>query len=515
MKDERRTKEQLIEELAEMRHRITELEASETQRQWGEEALRESEERFRTASQITSDVVYERELQTGIATFYGDIDTKLGYDLGEYPRTWEGWREHVHPEDLARLERKTVEQFQPDVPYTLEYRMRKKDGTYMTWSDRVMIIWDEGTGRSLRAVGAATDITERRLAEKALKESEERYRALFENSIEGVFAVDLAGNFTSCNKAAAELYGYTTEELLGRSYKTIVAPGDAERIFQEYNKLFRTGEPIRNLVYELITRNGERRLAEGYANVIREGDRIVGFQGTLRDIRERKRAEEQLVRLSNAVRMSTDSIVISDLEGKILEANEATLRMYGTDDRRDLIGKNTLDFVVPEDRDKVLAAAKDVLSEGYVKGLEYHVVTKEGDRIPVEMSVAVMKDARGEPTGTVGVSRDMTERRAAEEEIHRLGQYLRSVIDNADVVLDVIDREGNVLLWNKAAEAISGYSREEVVGHNKVWNWLYPDREQRRAIGSRAAAVMDGEMLEDSQWTIRTKGGEDRTLSFY
>ncbi len=137
-----------------------------SERKQMEEALRESEELFRIASQITSDVVYERDLQTGIATFYGDIDSHLGYESGGYPRTLEGWREHVHPEDLAWIERKPIDQLEPGVPYSIEYRMRKKDGTYMTWLDQVMMIWDEKTGKPLKFIGAATDITERKKREQ-------------------------------------------------------------------------------------------------------------------------------------------------------------------------------------------------------------------------------------------------------------------------------------------------------------------------------------------------------------
>jgi PAS domain-containing protein len=103
------------------------------ERKRAEEELKESEEGLRIASQIASDVVYKRDLQTGIATFYGDIDSHLGYGHGEYPRTMEGWREHVHPEDLAWIDRQSIDQIEPGVPHSVEYRMRKKDGTYMTW----------------------------------------------------------------------------------------------------------------------------------------------------------------------------------------------------------------------------------------------------------------------------------------------------------------------------------------------------------------------------------------------
>jgi PAS domain S-box-containing protein len=136
-----------------------------TERKRAEETLRESEERFRIASQIASDVVYERDLQTGIATFYGDIDSHLGYEPGGYPRTMEGWREHVHPEDLAWIDRQSLDKLEPGVQHSIEYRMRKKDGTYMTWWDRIMVITDEkkaGLQNSLGLQPTSPSASERR-----------------------------------------------------------------------------------------------------------------------------------------------------------------------------------------------------------------------------------------------------------------------------------------------------------------------------------------------------------------
>ncbi len=104
--------------------------------------------------------------------------------------------------------------------------------------------------------------------------------------------------------------------------------------------------------------------------------------------------------------MSADSIVLADREAKILEVNEATLKMYGTDDQGDLIGKSTFDLIAPEDREKTVAGMGEVLEKGYIKSREYHIITKDCSTIPVEMSVALIKDAEGKPIGFVGISRD-------------------------------------------------------------------------------------------------------------
>jgi len=191
-------------------------------------------------------------------------------------------------------------------------------------------------------------------------------------------------------------------------------------------------------------------------------------------ITERKRAEEELVRLSSAVKMSTDSIVIGDLDGKIIDVNEATLKMYGTDDKRDLIEKNSFELIAPEEREKALAGMKKVLEKGYVTSREYHIVTKDGGRVPVEMSIAIMKDAGGKPIGFVGVSRDITERKKAEEKLTESENKFRTIFENIGDIYYRVDLKGNLTLANPAAVKIMGYdSIEEVIGKNLAEDFYY------------------------------------------
>gem|GEM_PF-1040852 len=183
-------------------------------------------------------------------------------------------------------------------------------------------------------------------------------------------------------------------------------------------------------------------------------------------ITERKRAEEELVRLSSAVRMSTDSIVIGNLDGKIIDVNEATLKMYGTDDKRDLIGKNSFELIAPEELEKALAGAKEVLEKGYVTNREYHIITKDGGRVPVEMSVAIMKDADGKPIGSVGISRDITERKKAEEALKETNMRYKLLFESSEAGINLLDKYGNFLMVNKPASEHWGMSIENIVNKN-------------------------------------------------
>jgi len=150
------------------------------------------------------------------------------------------------------------------------------------------------------------------------------------------------------------------------------------------------------------------------------------YQEVQRELAERKRAEEELIRLSSAVKTSIDGIVIMDIEGKVTDVNEAVLKLYGTEDKGDLTGQHVLDLIAPEHREKGLAGIGFVLERGYDKSQDYEIVAKDGRRIPAELSAAVMKDADGKPTGIVSIVRDITERKRMEEELRKAHDELET-----------------------------------------------------------------------------------------
>ncbi len=196
----------------------------------------------------------------------------------------------------------------------------------------------------------------------------------------------------------------------------------------------------------------------------KEGSLINAIAERLGKVIERKKAEEELVRLSNAMKISTDSIVISDLDAKIIDVNKSTLKMYGTDDRRELIGKNSLDFIAPEDREKAFARIQEVLEKGYVKGREYHIITKEGGRILVEMSVALMKDADDKPVGFVGVSRDITRRKRAEMALKSERKHLEALFQSVRQGIATADLNHKIIDVNRSFTEMFGYTLEEIKG---------------------------------------------------
>jgi len=484
-----------------------------TDRKQAEETLRELKVKYQQIIDNTWDTIFHIELEGNFKFANKAAERLTGYPIDELLRM--NMRDLIVPEYqsfvFGRLKKRIAGQ---PLPQPFDFEIVHKDAHRVVVELTTTGIHDRN-GKLIGVQGIARNITERKRAEESLKESEERYRALFENSTEGVFTVDLAGNYTSVNKAMEELTGYSREELIGASYRDFVCPETAEFVFGEYSKLFRTGEPVHNIAYERISKDGKRGWLEGYANVIKKEGKVVGFQGTLRDITERKKVEQALRESEEKLRAQYKGIPVPTYTWQrigedlvLVDYNDAATAIT-QGHVASFVGKK--DSEMYQDRPDILEDLSRCFAERtsiYREMLYEYMSTGETKHLAVSYAFV--------PPDLILVhTEDITERKRAEEEIHKVTQYLKSVIDNANVLLDVMDPEGNVLVWNKAAEVITGYSRDEVVGHNKVWKWLYPQKEYRRAIAAMLAAVMEGETVEDFECTIRTKRGEDRTLSWY
>jgi len=179
--------------------------------------------------------------------------------------------------------------------YIIESKHIRKDGTVFPVQIDVTVVKDKEGRVQFRAVHVQ-DITIRKRAEKALIQSEERYRTILDNTQEGYFEVDLAGNFTFVNDAECNDLGYTREELVGMNYKQYTDETAAKRLYKLFNRVFRTGEQIRAFDGEFIKKDGTKGFNQVSVSLIRNKEgKPVGFRGLSRDITERKQAEELLL----------------------------------------------------------------------------------------------------------------------------------------------------------------------------------------------------------------------------
>ena len=273
----------------ELEQRIKELESYLEQM---EETLRVSVERNRLATSAAKVGVWDWNIKTG--DFYLDPNIKaiLGYSDDEIPNDVEIWVKYVHPEDSkavmeaaqACLDGKTPE-------YIFEHRMLHKDGSIRWILVRGKAIRDQ-TGDAVRLIGTDADITNRKQVEEALRESEQKFRTLFEDSRDAIYITSREGLFIDINQAALDLFGYSREEMIGMNAKQTYVNDDDRRGFQQ--EMEEHGS-VRHHEVKLRKKDGTEMYCMLTSSVRRANDgSIIGYQGIIHDVTEQKRLEAKL-----------------------------------------------------------------------------------------------------------------------------------------------------------------------------------------------------------------------------
>ncbi len=264
-----------------------------TERVMMEEALRQSEARYRTILEEIEEGYYETDL-TGNYTFFNDvICKKLGYSREEM--TGVNFQAHTAPEDIQKITEAYYGVYRTGKPLKwMPPKQIRKDGKELFTEDSVSLLRND-KGEIIGFRGVSRDITERILMEEALRRSEERYRTILEEIEEGYYETDLAGDITFANNAACRQFGRSEAELIGMNYRTYVPKEDAKGVYQAWNKVYRTGEPLRAYPFATIRKDGTQIFLENSVSPLcnKEG-KIIGFRSVSRDITERKQFEEKL-----------------------------------------------------------------------------------------------------------------------------------------------------------------------------------------------------------------------------
>ncbi len=327
------------------------------------------------------------------------------------------------------------------------------------------------------------DITERKRAEEALRESEEKYRTVLEDVKVGYWETDLAGYFTSFNDAICHLLGYSKKELMGMNYRTNTGSEDVAKVYKAFNQVYRTGTPIRNMHYEIVRKDGSKRSAE--TSVFpRQNDKgeIIGFRGISHDVTERMQTEEALRQSEEKYRTVLERMEESyyevDRAGNFTFFNNAMCRQLGYP-REELMGMNYKVYTSAEHVKGIFQAYNQVYRTGKpTKLFNMEQIRKDGTRLVVENSVFPLRNESGEIVGFRGVGRDVTERKRAEEErkqLEKKAQITSSLASVGEMAAGVAHEINNPLT------AVTGYAQ------------LLMDREDLPSdIRSDLAAINDG-----------------------
>ncbi len=458
-----------------------------TESKKAEQALRQSEETLRSLINAITESVVLLDTKGTVVAINESCAERLGGSVSELMgKSAYGF---LHPDIREYRKSKIEEVIRTGRPLQFEDR---PPGRIVNSS--CYPIYDTD-GNVTRVAIFALDITVRKYMEQALAESEQKYRTLVESAGDAIATIDKDGEFLFMNTTAAESLGGKPEDFVGRTMVDIF-PGDiAEKQLADVQEVIRTGKGL-----NLISLTQVQNQLRWYNTVIEplkdsEGKTTAALM-IARDIHEIKQAEEQIHRLSSAVEQSIDGIAMCDLEPRLLYVNDAYARMHGYA-LEEMAGMN----LAVLHHDKSVMTCNEVVNRIKTQGAwvgELEHIRKDGSILPIYLSVTLLKDEKGEAIGSIGICRDMTEYKKAEQDLLIKDAAIASSITG----IVIGDPNGNITYVNDSCLEMWGYKNsDEVVGRNVVEFCQNQDdalkiintiRNEHSWIGELAAKKKDG-----------------------
>ncbi len=442
-----------------------------------EKAIQESENKFRSLIENSADVISLIDINGNVIYNSPSYNRLMGYD--EKLRVGKNIFELVHPdeyENIKQLFAKIIRR--PDRVTIPPTRIRHADNTWR---------WIEGVASNLLnepSVNAIVvnyrNITERILTEEKLRESENRFRKIYEDGPLGMVLVNKDYCFTKANSTFCKMMGYNEDEIKNLTFKDITHPDylandslNVQKLIEGKISIYKTEKKYIRKDKKIIW--GALTATINYSN---EG-KLVFTLAMVEDITERKQAEEALRFYSYAFSGSQDAIIISDIEFKVKNLNPAAESLYGWK-TEEMLGHNITEFVKQEyigfTRETVIS---DFFKYGYWRG-EVIQTKRNGSNITVLATVSLIKDLNGKSIGVLASNRDISDIKKTEESLRILSNRNEAILDSVpDIIMEVDNNK--VYTWaNK--EGFSFYGNDVIgkeaayyfEGEQKTYNIIEP-----------------------------------------
>jgi two-component system, NtrC family, sensor kinase len=446
-----------------------------------EQALRQSEEKYRTILEEMEDAYFEVDLGGHLTFVNNSLCRSLGYSRQELIGM--NYKHFTVEDDVESVFQVFNEVYRTGIPNKgCPWKAVRKDGGHGFAETSVSLLRNE-KGEIVGFRGVGRDITERKQAEEALKQSEERYRTILEEMEDSYFEVDLGGHFTLVNNSVCRDLGYSREELIGMSYKNYAIEEDRESIFRVFNEVYQTGVPNKGFAWKTIRKDGTHGFAETSVSLLRNSSgEITGFRGVGRDVTERRWAEEKVRQSEENYRALFDSSVIGTIvldaeTTKIIMVNQSAAKMFGFSSPEEAVGVDPVGFVCADDRHRMLNIALKALFERDSRDVhEICMLTKDGREIWISATGARIMHV-GKLAGLISF-RDITEERQQRERL-MMTERLASIGELA---------AGAAHELNNPLTSIIGFS--ELLMEKDTPDYIRRDLALIRSEAQRAANVM-------------------------
>jgi PAS domain S-box-containing protein len=317
------------------------------------------------------------------------------------------------------------------------------------------------------------EIEMRKQSERAQRESEEKYRTIFKNIQEGYFETDLAGNLTFFSDSVCRIHGYSKEELMGMNNRQYTEKETAKKVFQAFNKVYNTREPLKGFDWQIIRKDGAKRYIEASVSLQEDSTgKPIGFRGLIQDITERKQTEELLKESEGQYRLLADhmkdQVWLMDLNLKMTYISPSVERLLGYN--LEELKQLPLDKLLTEtsfptameffkiEMAKALAAPPTYPLKSL---LELEFRCKDGQTLWTENTFSLIRDKNGKPVSILGEGRDITERKQMEYDLRASEINFRHSLDDSPLGVCISTMEGETIYANRAVLNIYDYNSIE------------------------------------------------------
>lgn len=444
-------------------------------------ALEESNAKLTTILDNITDGVYRlrvhpnRDFQYDF--FSPSCEVIFGFSGEEMMRDKFLWTKYVHEEDRTAIVEGAYAKIFEGQQVTLEYRFYHKDGR-LRWLSAVLAPRFDAEQNCWLVVGVTRDVTERKLSELALMQSEERYRALVSSSKDGVYLIQ-DSKFVFANNALLNMLGYTLEELSGQLCFEVIAPEYRSKFEETFGAFGRGKQVTDEYDAELLCKNGERvAVIITIAEIFYDGKPAA--TGTIKDIREKKRFEEILRQSEAELKAIFNSvpytILLLDRNYRVRACNQQAIQnevnVYGKPVQ---VGDSILSVGTPQS--SMLKQYLDTALQGEFVHYETPLVV-EGKTYWHEVRLAPVRDTNETIIGVCCVSIDISDRKASEEQL----QFQSRILHQMREVVIAVDTHGRIRYCNPAAESFHGKSLIEILGKRseEVMRYRYPSKQSRQ-----------------------------------
>src|SRR5271167_1511484 len=374
-------------------------------------------DRLRLAMQASASVGWDSEVKSGRDIWFGDLQTIFGIASNTYAGSVEEFIRYVHPDDRRQVSEALADVRQNRKLYAAEFRIVRPDGTVRLLVGRGKFYYATN-GDPERMLGVSLDITDRKQAEEAVRESEKRYRRIVETTIEGVWLLDSKLHTSYVNRQMAEMLGYEPGEMVGRSVFDSYFPEDVEHKKQ---RLEVRQQGVREEFEERLRQRDGSELWVRMAAipVFKDNGEFDGALAMVSDITERKRAEE-------ALRESEERLLLAVQAGRmyvfewdtrtdlIVRTRESRVIFNWIDDPTRVTGQQFVDRIHPDDREAYSVLRAELTPDNPIYKTSYRVLRPDGSVIWLEANGHAFFKGQGSMPRIIGIVADVTERKLAE-----------------------------------------------------------------------------------------------------